>query len=186
MWKNSEEFSTLKYRWKKKWNKSIVDVLVFGSSVKGKSFPGDIDICLVFRKKIDISLVKEAENLLGEKYHTSSLTIDNFFTKPHSLAKTLLLEGKSIISGESLSKNFGLDSKALYSYELSNETASKKVRFVYLLRGRKEKEGLVKKWKGEFISNSAFIVPIENDEEVKSVMEHWKIKYARKKFLLID
>lgn len=186
MLKHSKEFSRLKAEWKKSWKEDVADVLIFGSYVKGKAKPQDIDICLIFRNKIKLDIVHKAEALLGENYHVSSLSVDNFFTNVHSLAKTLLLEGKSIISGSRFACNLGLTAKLLYSYDLSSESSSKKVRFVYLLRGRNGSAGLVKDWGGEFIAPSAFFVPIEKDNEAQEVFDAWKIKYARKKLMLMN
>jgi len=184
--KNSKKFSKLKSEWKKNWKKELVDIFVFGSFVRGKTRPLDIDVCLVFRNEINREILKKAETFLGEKYHLSSLTVDNFFTNPHSLAKTILLEGKSLISGNKFADVYHLNAKLLYSYNLSKEKASKKVRFVYLLRGRGNQLGLVEKWKGEFISPSAFLIPISHDHEVQEVFEKWGIKYNRKRFMLMD
>lgn len=186
MWKNLNEFSKLKKEYNKNWKKQIVDILVFGSLVKGKTQPNDIDICLIFKDQINLEIIKEVQEILGDKYHISSLNTDNFFTKPHSLARTLLLEGQSILSKKKLSDNFGLFSNLLYSYDISKETPSKKVRFVYLLRGRGKEEGIVNKFKGSFISNNAFIIPIEKDNEMQEILNQWQIRYQRKKFMLMD
>lgn len=186
MLKKSKELSRLKYEWKKDWKNQIVDIFIFGSSVKGKLSPNDVDICLVFRDKMDINVVKKIEGILGVRYHISSLLIDNFFNNPHSLAKTILNEGISLISGRGFAEIFSLRPQALYSYSLSNEHSGKKVRFVYLLRGRDGNEGLVKKWKGYFISNNAFIIPICNDADARELFDSWKIKYKRIKIMLMD
>lgn len=186
MLKSLKEFSRLKTEWEKYWKEDLLDILLFGSATKGKDQPNDIDLCLIFRNKIDLQLVKSIETMLGENYHLSSLTADNFFTEIHSLARTILFEGQSIISGKSLAENFGLKASLLYSYDLSSESSSKKVRFVYLLRGRNGSIGLVKEWMGDFISNSAFIVPIKKDKVVQEVFDAWKIRYCRKKFLLMN
>ena len=182
MLKNLRQFSKLKSELKNK----VVDILLFGSAVKGKDKPNDIDICLIFREKVDLALVKKSQQILGDEYHVSSLTVDNFFTKPHSLAKTLLLEGKSVFSKVFFSEVFGLDPKLVYSYDLSKEKPSKKVSFVHLMRGRGKNEGLVKKWKGEFISRNSFLVSIEKDNEVQEVFNKWEVKYTRKKIMLMN
>ena len=186
MLKNLKEFSKLKSEWKTHWKNEIVDILLFGSINRGKLNPNDIDICLVFRDKVDLNIVKKVNTLLGESFHVSSLIIDNFFTNYHSLAKTIFFEGKSLITGKSLIESYSMRSQVLYSYDLSKENASKKVQIVYLLRGRNTDEGLVKVWKGEFISNSSFIVPLESDSEIIEVLDKWKVKYKRKKLLLIN
>ena len=77
----------------------------------------------------DITSIEEIQKLLGEKYHISILTTDNFFTNPHSLAKTILLEGISIITKKSLADNFNLNTKVIYTYDTSKELSKKKVQF---------------------------------------------------------
>lgn len=186
MLKNLKEFLKLKSEWKNHWKHEVADIVLFGSVIRGKLNPTDIDACLIFREKINLDIVKKVNAILGEKFHVSSLVVDNFFTNYHSLAKTLFFEGKSLITNKSLIENYSMNPRVLYSYDLSKENSSKKVRFVYLLRGRINNDGLVKVWKGEFISNSSFIVPLVYDSEVQEVLDKWKIKYKRKRLLLMN
>ena len=185
MWKNLKEYSQLKNKWRKSWKTEVIDIFIFGSAIKGKYKPNDIDLCFVFQDKINLSIIKEAEMLLGEKFHCSYLRTDDFIKEIHSLAKTILLEGRSIITGKTLAEGYGLAAKLLFFYDLSSEEPSKKVRFVYLLRGRDGLEGLVKKFGGEFFSNNAFLLPIDKDKEMQEIMDSWKIKYRRQKILLM-
>lgn len=185
MLKNLKEFSKLKIEWKC-WKDQVVDIVVFGSFVRGKFNPNDIDVCLIFRSKVDLGIVKKVQVILGENFHVCSLVVDNFFTNFHSLAKTVLYEGRSLITNKNLIETFAMESRVLYSYDLSRETSVRKVQIVYLLRGRKTGEGLVKQWNGEFISNSSFIVPLGCDSEVQEVLDKWKVKYQRKRLLLIN
>lgn len=185
MLNSSKIFSRLKNKWRKNWQGEIVDIFQFGSSVKGKSRPQDIDLCLIFRKEVNLPLVKEISSSLNDKYHLSFLTVNNFFSKPHSLTRTLFLEGKSIFTNKDFSSIYGLSPQLLYIYNLSGIKASKKVRFVYLLRGRKLRVGMVKKWGGEFLSPSSFLVTVTRDNEVQEIFKKWKIKYKRKKIFLM-
>lgn len=184
--KNLNKFLILKKKWNKQWKAKVVDILLFGSAVKGKSNPSDIDLCIVFRDKVDLSIVKEAESILEDKFHVSSLVVDNFFTNIHSLAKTVLFEGKSILTNKTLTESLGFDSSLFFSYNLSKEDNSKKVRFVYLLRGRGNDIGLVKRWGGEFVSNNAFILPVDRDNEAQEVFDSWKVNFKRKRLLLMS
>lgn len=185
MLKNSKRFSRLKNEWKKNWKKEIADIFLFGSTARGKISPEDMDICLIFRNAPDLAIVKETEKILGEKTHVSSLTVDNFFTNPHSLSKTMLLEGISIISNKTFAEVFSLTAKILYSYDISKAEPSTKVKFVYLLRGRSQTKGLVTEWGGEFVSNNTFILPIDKDSEIQQVFDKWKIKYKRTKLMIM-
>lgn len=185
MLKNSNIFSKLKSKWKKEWRNKVIDIILFGSALKGKSNPNDIDICILFRQDVDLILIKEIQSIVGEHFHVSALSIDNFFTDIHSLAKTILFEGKSLITHKKISENFDLGSFVLYSYDLSKEKPTKKVRFVYIIRGRNGEEGIVKKSDGEFISNNSFMVPVEKDSEIQEIFSSWNIKYKRKKIMLM-
>ncbi|PIU76043.1 hypothetical protein COS75_01130 [Candidatus Pacearchaeota archaeon CG06_land_8_20_14_3_00_35_12] len=162
----------------------IADIFLFGSAVKGKEFPKDIDICVIFRKKILEKTLKEIEDKLKDfNVHISFLNVDNFFRKPHSLIKTLLVEGISILSGKPFAQNFGFFAYVLYSYDLSKLKPSEKVKFVYLLKGRKA-EGMVKKMNGEWITDSCFIIPIQNDSEMLIILKKWAIPFKRKEALI--
>ncbi|MBI5871457.1 nucleotidyltransferase domain-containing protein [archaeon] len=164
--------------------REIVDIFLFGSTVKGKEFPRDIDLCVIFRKNVLEDVTKSIENKLKEfNVHISFLGVDNFFRKPHSLIKTLLVEGKSILSGKPLIQNFGFSSAVLYSYDLSGLKPSEKVRFIYLMKGRKA-EGMVKKMNGEWITDSCFIIPIEKDSEMLVILKKWAISFKRKEVLI--
>lgn len=183
--KKSNEFSILKKNWNKRWKAKVVDIVLFGSAIKGKSNPNDIDLCIIFRDKVDVNIVKEVELIVGDRFHVSSLVVDNFFTNVHTLAKTILFEGRSVLTNTNLTKGLGLSSWLLYSYNLPQKDNSRKVRFVYLLRGRKNDNGLVKRWGGEFISNSAFMLPVDKDNEAQEVFNTWKIDFKRRKVLLM-
>lgn len=183
--KKSNEFSILKKNWNKRWKAKVVDIVLFGSAIKGKSNPNDIDLCIVFRDKVDLNIVKEVELIVGDGFHVSSLVVDNFFTNVHTLAKTIFFEGKSILTNTNLSESLGLSGWLLFSYHLPQNDHSRKVRFVYLLRGRKNDSGLVKRWGGEFISNSAFMLPVNKDNEAQEVFNTWKIDFKRRKVLLM-
>ena len=94
MLKNSGRLSGLIKTAKKLKNDELIDIILFGSAVRGKHAPGDYDICLVFRKKIDLNTVNKIETRFktaGFNLHMSFLTADNFFSKPQSLVKTNLL-----------------------------------------------------------------------------------------------
>lgn len=162
----------------------VADIFLFGSAVRGKEFPKDIDICVVFRKKIIRETIDAITKRLGKlNVHISSLSIDNFFKRPHSLIKTVLVEGKSILTSKIFIQNFGFSSYVLYSYNLSKLKLSDKVKFVYLLKGRKE-EGMVKKLKGEWMADSCFIIPVQSDSEILAIFKKWFVQYKRKEVLI--
>lgn len=76
--------------------------------------------------------------------------------------------------------------RVLYTYDLSKEESSKKVRFVYLLKGRNNEKGLVNEMKGEFLANGCFLLPLKYDKEMQEIMKKWSIRFKRKSIMLID
>ena len=59
-------------------NKNVFDVVLFGSSVKGKFKPGDIDLCVVFKNKISQQGVINILNLL-KPFHVEHLFLDELY-----------------------------------------------------------------------------------------------------------
>lgn len=166
----------------------VADIFLFGSAVKGKESPRDIDLCVIFRKKVREEVIKDIENKLnGLNIHISSLTTDSFFRKPHHLITTVLVEGVSILTEKPFIQNFGFSSMVLYSYNLSKLKQSEKVKFVYLLKGReagRNERGIVRKLEGEWVADSCFIVPIQKDSEMMIIFKKWAIPHKRKEMLI--
>ncbi len=182
MLKNSKKYLELKRIAQEFVSSNIIDVVLFGSYAKGKTKASDIDVCIIFRNKIDLKIVKEFA--AKSKAHTSSLLIDEFFTKPHALIRSLLFEGISLISGKKLNEIYNLSSFSLYTYNISKLKSSTKVRFVYLLKGRSGK-GIVKNLGGKFLAPGCFLIPSEKDNEILDIMKQWKINFNRKTIMLI-
>lgn len=169
-------------------SENILDVFVFGSFVKGKARPGDVDVCMVFLKDVNSSKVDEFYSRCkraGINAHVSPLAAENFFLKPHSLATTVLYEGISLLDGKPAAKRFGLEAWAIYSYEISGMGPSEKVKFVHVMKGRGKNKGFVRNCGGAFLSPGCFLVPVDKDGEIMEVLEYWKVKYIRKSALLM-
>ena len=189
MLKNSREFLILHKKAKelyKENKKEIIDIVIFGSFVKGKILPKDIDICIIFREKINEGLNKKVEASLGKKLkvHISSLVTDNFFSKPHSLAKTLLKEGISLVNKQSLSENLGFSQNVLYIYSLKNKKQADKTKIVYVLKGRDKKQGFVGSAGGRWLADNCFIVPVNVDSEIIKILNKWQVRYERQNVLI--
>ncbi|MFH1398847.1 MAG: nucleotidyltransferase domain-containing protein [Candidatus Woesearchaeota archaeon] len=162
--------------------REVVDVMMFGSFAKGRTDAPDIDVCVVFRDKIDEAVLNQ---LSMEGVHLSALRVDEFFLKPHALIRSLLFEGVSLINGKTFAENFNLEAFSLYTYQLAGLSESEKVRFVYALKGRNS-EGLVSKMGGRFLAPGCFLVPGKKDAEVLDLLRAWRVKFDRQPLLLIS
>jgi hypothetical protein len=90
---------------------------------------------------------------------------------------------EAIDSFKEISRKHNLKVFVLYTYNLTKQAKSKKVRFVYVLKGRGADKGLVVELKGRWLAPGCFMIPISQDEEMQEVFEHWKIPHQRRKIL---
>jgi len=74
---------------------------------------------------------------------------------------------------------------ALFTYDLSKLDNVTKVRFVYVLKGRKPGDGLVTKFGGRFLVPGCFIVPFSKAHEVEAIFKLWKIPYKKEEIILL-
>jgi len=168
----------------KQWIKDnkILDVILFGSSVRGKSKPNDIDLCIIIKdsdEKKSLDLVDSLGKLTdGFKFKVHiNILASGSFVSGNSLAKTLLSEGHSIKKNKVFLSVFGLESKSLFNYTLKNFSPSKRVQFHYLLRGRYGSKGILKENNAKILGTGSILVPIQNEDLLKEIFDRWSIKY---------
>ena len=155
-------------------DKKIYDIILFGSFIKGKINPSDIDLAFITNEKLNIDI---------EGFHISFLKPEDFFINPPSLINTLLREGYSIKKNKRFSEVYNFSNKSLFIYELKQLSPSLKVKIVNLLRGNKKEKGLVKDRGGEWLANQVFIVPVEQEDIFQKIFQNYKVKY--KKFYIL-
>jgi len=155
-------------------NKQVYDVILFGSYVKGKENPSDIDVAI-----ISMGELKEVEG-----YHISFLEPLDFFKNIPSLANTLFREGYSLKFDKNFSENYGFQNKCMFVYWLSDLTASNKVTAVNFLRGINGKKGMVEEQGGEWIANQVFLSSVNKDYLFEQFFLNHKIKF-KKSYILI-
>lgn len=172
---NSKDLLKIKNKLKKLTNKKeVLDVVLFGSAIKGKLNPKDIDIAIITKKEIKPELSKE--------FHVSIISIEDFF-KPIPLINTLLREGFSVKHNKPFSEVFNFSNKSLFTYELKKLPNAEKVKLVNILHGRSEK-GLVEQNNGKWLSRQVFLVPVKNENIFEQLFSKFKVKYT-KSYVLI-
>lgn len=164
----------------KSWIKKnkVIDVILFGSSARGKSKPHDSDLCILindFDEKKTLDLIDSLAKI-NSGFHVSIIT-SSAFVKGDTLTKTLLNEGISIKSGKKYSNLLGFDPKSMFIYSLKNFSPSKRVKFHYLLKGRYGMKGILKEVNGKFIGTGTIIISIEKEDILKSVFDSWEVSY---------
>ena len=172
----------------KKKYKEIIDFIVYGSYVKGKSKAEDIDLMILFldkslKKRLDI--IQELKNTVKKEYpdiDIKSMNITELFNKDLLARQGILIEGISLVSGRSFAETLGFRSCSLFNFNLKNLKHKDKIRFNYALYGRKEK-GFLHDINGEYLGRGVVKVPIKESDNFEEFLERWNINYKTKKIL---
>ncbi|MBS3163273.1 hypothetical protein J4427_01135 [Candidatus Woesearchaeota archaeon] len=179
------------YLWQKKpklnYSSDVFDIVQFGSSVMENSNPSDIDITVIFNKiplKEQLEQSQSIKNQLQKfsdiPIHVKSYDLYSFFDESNFAKENILFYGKSIISGDYFSKKFGLNSKIQVYYSLINLKKKDKIRFNYMLNGKKGNYGLIKKYGGNLLKPGLIEIYPEHEnvfiESIKKITDKFEIR----------
>jgi predicted nucleotidyltransferase len=159
----------------------ILDVIIFGSSVKGKEKPKDIDLLVIYKDKKDIDLSYELKKRLkniGFEVEITDKTYHELFESSFNAREAMISEGYSVIQEKFLGEGLGYVNFILFKYELRGFSKSKRMLFYYALYGReKNPNGILKELNAIKFSETVLFCPIENSEKMKEFFNTWQIKY---------
>ncbi len=156
--------------------KEIEDFLVFGSLVKEKYEPKDIDMAIVLNKK-NIPLVGEIKESLNIK------NLDIELIKPNEvyqtrLGLTLITEGFSIKNNKPLRKSLGISPMKIYTYEIKSLIQTKKVLFGRGLNKIIEDTNAIK------LGAGSIMIPVGKSGKFEDFLNTWNLKYKTKEYLV--
>ncbi|MBI4155537.1 nucleotidyltransferase domain-containing protein [Candidatus Woesearchaeota archaeon] len=163
-----------------KHKEEISDIIVFGSLLRGKTQPQDIDIMLIFKKKVDKNVEFNLRYLLekiDKRISISSVSLDNLKKASFVAREGYLFEGFSLINQDFIANQYGFSSFSLFLTTTKDMSNSERVKYYYALNGRRASEGIIKKLNFIRIANDAFIIPLDSIEKAKDFFEFWKLKY---------
>jgi len=166
-------------------NPSIADIIIFGSIVKSKRKPGDVDICVLLLDKF--KKVNKLKKIISKEFkkdvHVSILYLRDFLNPEETLWKTIFHEGISLTKTKPLSELIGFGSSVLFWYNLENLKSIEKIKFSYALRGRNKKGGILRELKCEYLGKGCILVPVENEDEIREFFDRWNISFNRRRIL---
>ena len=168
--------------------KFLVDIFLFGSALKGKEKPKDIDLIALVREKNyekteDILYkIKKIGDELGLELHIEPIIIDELHSQ--KVYVSLLHEGFSIRNNKSLNELLNLKSFILITYRLADKSPSDKVRFSYALYGRKKGEGTLNSLNGKELGRGAILVPIDKHEIIRGFFKQWDVKSEEERIMV--
>ena len=153
--------------------KTIEDIVIFGSIVKGSSEPKDLDIALLLKADIDTAKIKEEIRHINKN---ADIEIINSIYNP--LWIVLMREGFSVRQNKFLFEIYKLQPVVLYKYSLKKLNPVQKVQFT---RGIK---AVLKNIRGIFLSRSIVLVPLNKKIEFDEFLSTWNLTYETQSFEL--
>ena len=155
----------------------IEDIIIFGSFVKGRTMPKDVDLAFIVREK-DVKLVHDIKKeLIVNNAHLEFIKSDDVYSSP--LFLSLINEGFSVGKDSFLRDSLKIRPMRMYAYDLKHLNRSKKTLFGLALKKA------LKKIKGEKISIGAVLVPIDQTSYFEDFLEVWSMKYKTKEWTVI-
>ena len=155
----------------RKHKESILDLVIFGSSIKGKAKPNDIDLLVIYKEKEDLELNQQLRKLSPELQVTSKEYNDLF--SPKFLAREAYLTGYSVINGP-ISESLGYSSRMMFRYDLKKLNKTKRMRFYHALYGRNSK-GVLEETGSVKFTQTIIIAEMRSSEQLKEFFEQWGI-----------
>jgi len=189
MEKNLLEY--LKSESKKFRDNQLFDIVLYGSSVKSKEEPRDIDILMVFKEKSlneRLEIAHSFKQKIKKKIKNpdvKTINLIELFDSNFSARQGIFTEGYSLIDNLPFSLKIGFRGFALFTYSLKNLSHNEKTRFTYSLIGRND-EGMIKKTNALPLGKGALIVPIEKSIMFEDFLNQWKVNYKMKYALILE
>jgi len=159
---------------KKILSKEVVDILLFGSLVKGGS-ARDIDVALVVKGRAELDKLKaKVKNILPEA-DIQIVDVESIYS---SLWLTLIKEGFSVKKGKFLFEIYRVKPAVLYKFSLKKLNPVQKVQFNRGIRKVLDKEGTV-------LTRSVVLVPIQIKNKFMEFLKTWNIYYECQEYELL-
>jgi predicted nucleotidyltransferase len=162
-------------------NKDLEDIILFGSSVRGKENPSDIDILVIFKEKINKNLEYDIRKTLEKEVRNISIiskTKKTLKDPSFDARESYLSEGISLITKEDIASTFGFSALGLFKYGTSRLKNLKKTKFYYALNGRGSEEGVAVKLGCIKLSNNILLVKRDKVEEIMIFFSSHEIDYS--------
>lgn len=158
----------------------LLDIFLFGSSVRGKRTPDDVDILVVFKEKRDRQLAytlrKELEALVDLPVSVTVKTYADLFSKNFSARESLLTEAYSLVRSCGFSSGLGFSTRVLFLYELKGKSKSERMRFYYSLYGRNS-EGMLSLLGAVKYADRLILCPVASQDKMRAYLISWQLDF---------
>jgi hypothetical protein len=172
-------------------DKRIFDIVAYGSFMKSKENPNDVDIIFIFfneKLKDMLTTIQEFKGRIKEKIKNpdvKAINLHELFDR-NFLARTgILTEGYSLLDKEPFPKKIGFGGYIIFSYSLKKLNHNEKTKFTYALIGRnKSQKGILENLNSLVLGKGAVAIPVENSILFEDFLKNWKVEYKFKQTLI--
>jgi len=170
----------------KKKHRKVFDVILYGSTIKGKEKPNDFDFMILLRgakesERFDLAFeFKEKLLDLGlphEKLDVKAINLESLFDPNYLATPGIIIEGFSLTKGRPIHELMNGESYALFTLDLSRLDGNNKTKFQFALKGRDGKGGIIKELNGNYLGPWVIMIPIENTYRFKDFLEYWEVEF---------
>jgi len=168
----------------------IFDIVIYGSVVKGESRPNDLDLVVIFRSgtlKERLNKVQQIKSKLKFplRIDLKGILWEELFQEEFFARSGIFGEGISIATGQSFARRIGFSNSVQFIYELKDKSHSDKVKFNYVLSGRKN-AGMIKKLGGKRLTSGVVEIPVEHSHDFENILKMHKITFIKRSILISD
>ena len=175
------------------YSENVLDIVQYGSSVMEESQANDIDIAVIFNKislkeQLDESQkIKEQLTKISDiPIHIKSFDFYSLFDKSNFASEGILFYGISLLKKDYFSKILGFLPKLQIFYSLDKIEKKDKIRFNYMLNGKRGKYGILRKYGGKLVKPGMIEIRPEYEKIFNgSIKQHISTFTIKKVFSLI-
>ena len=161
----------------------VIDIILFGSFVKGKQKPNDLDLLLLFKSKTNLDLsytLRKSLEKLNFRVEVTSKTYMDLFDENFKARESFLTEGYSLILNKFISQGLGFNNFILFQYNLKNLNKSQRMMFYYALYGRKKTDSVIlQKLNSKKFSENLILTPVTQKEPMKDFLNSWNLDFQK-------
>ncbi|MBI4983060.1 hypothetical protein HZC32_00230 [Candidatus Woesearchaeota archaeon] len=164
----------------------VFDIVIYGSTVRGKTKIRDVDVALICREgvpvgeKLELAQIfkTQIKPLILHEIDVKCISLSDLTDQTFMARAGILAEGYSLLEKNFISARFGFEPRAIFVYSLAGLSNSKKTIFQYVMKGRRGQTGLLASRDCKHLGSGAIAVPLVHSEEFKQLFERQKIKYT--------
>lgn len=154
----------------------LKDIIIFGSFVRGKAKPGDIDIGLIIAKyKVKSGIIGKIIMEFDAFEGIDIEVIDSEMIYMDPLFWRIASEGFSIKNDKFIAKAAQTEPMAIFEYSLKDLTKTKKVQF------NRAVHNVLKDKKIHLVKTGSVWVPLSASEKFNELIGSWKLKKKTKR-----